>query len=281
MDIMNGKLCMVTGATAGIGYCTALEIAKVGASVIIVGRNQDKCVTTVRKIQKESGNDSVESLEADLSSHSQIRTIAEKFYEQHDHLDVLVNNAGGFFLRRRLSQDGIEMTFALNHLAYFLLTSLLMDALKASPAARVINVSSGSHLHKHLDFNDLQLKKFYNPIQAYGRSKLANILFTYELSRRLVGTHITVNALTPGLVATNIWKRYWWMTLVINPVIQFIAQKPMEGAKTSVYLATSPEVDGVTGKYFAYQQPILTDPITYDVATARRLWQMSLELVGL
>jgi NAD(P)-dependent dehydrogenase (short-subunit alcohol dehydrogenase family) len=282
MGIMDGKLCMVTGATAGIGYYTALEIAKMGASVIIIGRNQEKCISAVQNIIEQSMNFSVEYLEADLSSQAQIRSIANTFYEHHDHLDVLVNNAGGVFLQRRLSVDGIEMTFALNHLAYFLLTDLMIGALKASQSARVVNVSSGSHLHEHLDFNDLQLTRFYNPIKAYGRSKLANILFTYELSRRMMGTHITANGLTPGIVATDIWKKVnRYLTPLINPVIQHIAQAPLEGAQTSIYLATSPDVNGVTGKYFANQHPINSDPYTYDVRLAQQLWQRSLELVGM
>ena len=279
---MDGKLCMVTGATAGIGYYTALEIARMGASVIIIGRNPTKCITAVRSIKKGSGNTSVEYLEADLSSQAQIHTIAGKFYALHDHLDVLVNNAGGFFMRRQLSVDGIEMTFALNHLAYFLLTNLLIDALKSSPSARVINVSSGSHLHEHLDFNNLQLTRFYNPIKAYGRSKLANILFTYELSHQMMGTHVTANALTPGMVATDIWKKVnRWLTPLINPIMQRIAQTPLEGAQTSIYLATSPDVEGVTGEYFANLQPIRSDPSTYDRIAAQRLWERSLELVGM
>jgi NAD(P)-dependent dehydrogenase (short-subunit alcohol dehydrogenase family) len=282
MGGMVGKLCMVTGATAGIGYYTALEIARMGASVIIVGRNHTKCIAAVQRIKDESRNNLVDCLEADLSSQAQIRTIAKKYYEQYNHLDVLVNNAGGVFLRRKLSEDGIEMTFALNHLAYFLLTNLLIDALKASPSARVINVSSGSHLHEHLNFTDLQLTKFYNPIKAYGRSKLANILFTYELSRRVKGTHVTANALTPGMVATEIWKKVNpWLTPLINPVIQRIAQTPLEGAQTSIFLATSPELEGVTGKYFADQKSIDSDPNTYDEIAAQQLWQISLEMVGL
>jgi NAD(P)-dependent dehydrogenase (short-subunit alcohol dehydrogenase family) len=282
MGIMDGKLCIVTGATAGIGYCTALEIARMGASVIIIGRNQAKCLTTVKMIQEDAGNRSVEFLLADLSSQEQIRTIARIFYEQHDHLDVLVNNAGGFFLRRTLSVDGIEMTLAVNHLAYFLLTHLLSDALKASPSPRVVNVSSGSHYNEHMDFYDLQLSRFYNPVQAYGRSKLANILFTYELARRMAGTDVTSNALTPGMVATDIWKKVSrWLTPLINPIMQRIAQTPLEGAQTSIYLATSPEMEGVTGKYYADKHPIRSNSISYDLEVAQRFWEISLDLVGL
>lgn len=282
MGSMDGKLCMVTGATAGIGYYTALEIARMGASLIIIGHNQVKCMSSMKMIQEDTGNRSVEYLLADLSSQAQIRSAVSKFYEQHDHLDVLVNNAGAFFLRRRLSEDGIEMTLAVNHLAYFLLTNLLIDALKTSPSARVVNVSSGSHYNEHLDFNDLQLSRFYNPMQAYGRSKLANILFSYELTRRLVGTNITSNALTPGMVATDIWKKVnRWLTPLINPVIQHIAQTPLEGAQTSIYLATSPEVEGVTGKYYADKRPVRSSSVSYDVDTAQQLWKISSHLVGL
>jgi NAD(P)-dependent dehydrogenase (short-subunit alcohol dehydrogenase family) len=281
MGMMDGKLCMVTGATAGIGYCTALEVARMGASVILIGRDQMKCSNVVKSIQEQTGNQSVEYLLVDLSSQAQIRAAADKFYEQHDHLDILVNNAGGFFLRRRLSVDGIEMTLAVNHLAYFLLTNLLIGALKSSPAARVVNVSSGSHYNEHLDFNNLQLAKFYNPMQAYGRSKLANILFAYELSRRMERTNIASNALTPGMVATDIWKKVnRWLTPLISPVIRRIAQTPMEGAQTSIYLATSPEVEGITGKYFADKKPVRSNSASYDLDASKRLWEISLELVG-
>jgi NAD(P)-dependent dehydrogenase (short-subunit alcohol dehydrogenase family) len=282
MGMMDGKVCLVTGATAGIGYSTALEIARLGAAVTIIGRNQAKCAASVKMIREQTGNPDVEYLLADLSSQAQIRLAAGQFHEQHDHLDVLVNNAGGFYLSRKLSVDGIEMTLAVNHLAYFLLTLLLLEALKRSSSARVINVSSGSHTGEHLDFTNLQLAKFYNPLQAYGRSKLANILFSYELARRLEGTPVTSNALTPGMVATDIWKKVnRWLTPLINPVIQRIGQTPLEGAQTSIYLASSADVEGVTGKYFADKKPVRSNPASYDLGSAKRLWDMSLDLVGL
>jgi NAD(P)-dependent dehydrogenase (short-subunit alcohol dehydrogenase family) len=253
-----------------------------GASVIIVGRDENKCATTVKLIHEESANASVSYLRADLSSQEQIHEITNKFYEQHDHLDVLVNNAGGFFLRRRLSVDGIEMTFALNHLAYFLLTLLLLDALKASSNSRVVNVSSGSHLHEHIDFDDLQLTRFYIPMRAYGRSKLANILFTYELARQLKGSHVTANALTPGMVATDIWKKVNpALTPLILPFINWMGKTSQEGAQTSIYLATSPGLEGVTGKYFADQQQVSSGKCSYDITSARRLWGISRKMVGL
>jgi NAD(P)-dependent dehydrogenase (short-subunit alcohol dehydrogenase family) len=234
----------------------------------------------MKRIQEDSGNQTVEYLLADLSSQDQIRALAETFYRQYDHLDVLVNNAGGFFMRRRLSVDGFEMTFALNHLNYFLLTNLLLDAIKASQSARVVNVSSDSHRGQTLDFNDLQLTKGYNPMRAYGRSKLANVLFTYELSRHLAGTHVTANALHPGMVATDIWRKVnRWLTPLIDLVIRRVALPPEEGAQTSIYLATAPELDGTTGKYFTLKQPVQSDPATYDGKAAQRLWDLSLEMV--
>jgi NAD(P)-dependent dehydrogenase (short-subunit alcohol dehydrogenase family) len=282
MGSMDGKICLVTGGSSGIGYYTAREIARMGAVVIILGRNELKCIAAVEAIQRETGNPTVEYLLADLSSQAQIREAARQFYDHHDCLDVLVNNAGGFFLRRRLTVDGFEMTFALNHLAYFLLTNLLITALKASSSARVVSVSSGAHYKRQLDFDDLQLVKFYNPMQAYGRTKLANLLFSYELARRLEGTHVTSNALTPGMVATDIWKKVNpWITPLINPVVQRVAKPPLEGAQTSIYLATSPEVEGVTGKYYADKQVVRSSAASYDLDTAKRLWEVSLQLVGL
>ncbi len=282
MASMEGKNVLVTGATAGIGLYTALEIARLGASVTVLGRDEIKCQHTVAWIQAEAVNRRVDYLLADLSSQAEVRAAAAAFHTRQGRLDVLVNNAGGFFMRRQLSVDGIELTFAVNHLAYFLLTLLLIDLLKQSTGARVINVSSGSHQSEHLDFDDLQLRRFYNPMQAYGRSKLANLLFTYELSRRLAGTRITANALTPGMVATDIWKKVnRFLTPLIAPVMKRIGQTPLEGAQTTIYLATSPEVEGVTGRYYANQLPISSSPASYDLEAARRLWQVSLALTGL
>jgi NAD(P)-dependent dehydrogenase (short-subunit alcohol dehydrogenase family) len=282
MGSMDGKVCMVTGATAGIGFYTAQEIARMGGRVIVVGRDQNKCMETANRIREGSGNSSIETLAADLSSQAQIRGAAKSFYEKYDHLDVLVNNAGGFFLRRKMSVDGIEMTLALNHLAYYLLTNLLIDALKASPSARVINVSSSTHTNEHIDFNNLQLAKFYNPVHAYGQSKLANLLFSYELSRRMAGTGVTSNALSPGWVASDIWKKINpWLTPVLNPIMQRIGITPQEGAQTSIYLATSTEVEGITGGYYVNKRPVRSSTASYDLDSARRLWEISAELVNL
>jgi NAD(P)-dependent dehydrogenase (short-subunit alcohol dehydrogenase family) len=279
---MEGKICLVTGGTAGIGYYTALEIARMGATLIIIGRDRQKCISAVEAMRSETGNPAVDYLLADLASQVEIRAVAEQFLARHAHLDVLVNNAGAFFLRRKLSVDGIEMTLAVNHLAYFLLTNLLLEALQASPSARVVNVSSGSHVHAQLDLNDLQMRKFYNPLNAYARSKLANILFSYELARRMAGTHVTSNALSPGMVATEIWKKVNpWLTPLIYPLIRLIGQAPLQGAQTGIYLATFPEVEGVTGKYYADKRSIRSSPASYDQQLAKRLWEVSLKLVGL
>jgi retinol dehydrogenase-14 len=279
---MDRKICMVTGANTGIGFYTALEIARLGGAVIIIGRNREKCENAVSMIQRETGNLAVEYLLADLSSQAQIRSAAAQFNAKYDRLDVLVNNAGGAFLRRTLTEDGIERTFAVNHLAYFLLTNLLVEALKNSPGGRVINVSSGGHYGQQLDFDNLQLSKSYSIYRAYGRSKLSNVLFTYELARRMAGTHVTSNALSPGMVATDIWKKVnRLLTPFITPVIKHYGQSPLEGAQTSIYLATSPDVEGVTGKYFADCKPVHSSAASYDLDAAKRLWEVSLRLTGL
>ncbi len=282
MGLMDGKVCLITGATSGIGYYTAQEIARLGADVVIIGRDPARCQASVSQIQHATGSPSVAYIIADLSSQSQVRAAAGRFYQSHDHLDVLVNNAGSVFLFRKKSVDGIEMTFAVNHLAYFLLTLLLLPALKNSPSARVVSVSSGGHYNQHLDFDNLQLKGFYDPWHAYGRSKLANIYFAYELARRLHGTRVTSNALNPGLVDTEIWTK---VNRLITPLLKYYVhrngQSPLAGAQTSIYLATSPEVEGITGKYYASLTQRESSPVSHDQVSATRLWEISLEMTGL
>jgi len=278
---MNGKVCMVTGATAGIGKVTALELARKGAVVVIGCRNQEKGVQITAEIREISGNPKVDYLVADLSSQVQIRRMVSEFKEKYERLDVLVNNAGAAFLKRQLTPDGIEKTFALNHLSYFLITNLLLDMLIASAPSRIVNVSSGSHLGKRLDFDDLQLQKRYNPMKAYARTKLANILFTYELDRRLKGTGVTVNAVNPGRVATNIWKN---VGPIVGPLAAWLvtrnAQTPEEGAQGVIYLASSPEVEGLSAKYFRKIVEMESDPVTYDLDIARNLWEISERMTG-
>ncbi len=278
---MSGKTCVVTGATSGIGEVTTLELARMGASVIFLGRNPDRCKATQARITMNTGNTSVEYLVADFSSMAQVREAARHLLEKHTRLDVLINNAGAVFLHHQKSVDGYEMTFALNHLSYFLFTLLLLDALKASSPARIVNVSSDSQRGRRLDFNDLQNKKSYNVMKAYGRSKLANMLFTYELARRLEGSGVTANALHPGAVATRIWQRGGPLNPLISLIMRRVSLTPEQGAETTIYLASSPEVEGVTGKYFVKCKAVRSDPASYDEATAKQLWETSLHLVGL
>ena len=274
---MQGKIVLVTGATNGIGLVTARELARLGARVTIVSRNAGKCAAVAEKIKTEIGQP-VEFIAADLSTLAGIRQAAAAFKGSHTHLHVLVNNAGALFIHRRLTVDGYEMTFALNHLNYFLLTDLLLDILKESAPARIVNVASGSHLGASLDLDNLQGEKHFHGMQTYGQSKLANILFTYELARRLEGTGVTVNALHPGSVATGFARNNGFFYNYGTKVAGLFLRKPEQGAQTSIYLASSPEVEGVTGKYFFDCQPVNLSPLSHDRALAEKLWQVSLEL---
>jgi NAD(P)-dependent dehydrogenase (short-subunit alcohol dehydrogenase family) len=278
---MNGKIVMVTGATNGIGKVSALELAKMGATVILVSRSAEKCETVAKEIRQAAGHDRVIAMPADLSVQSEIHRLAEQFLAAYTQLDVLLNNAGAIYTAREVSKDGIEMTWALDHLNYFLLTNLLLSALKAAPAARVVNVSSGAHMIGKINFDDVQFNKGYSGFKAYSQAKLANIMFTYELARRMQGTNVTTNALHPGAVSTgfgqnnaglfsSVWKLFGRFTLSAE-----------EGAKTSIYLASSPEVAGVTGKYFDKCKPIKSNAASYVEADQKRLWDLSAEMVKL
>jgi NAD(P)-dependent dehydrogenase (short-subunit alcohol dehydrogenase family) len=278
---MQNKICLITGATSGIGQATAMGLAKMGATVIVAGRSEERCQKTVAHIQQETRNFHVNYLLGDLSVQAQVRQLAEKFKARYKRLDVLVNDAGAIFLRRRVSADGIEMNIALNHLAYFLLTNLLLDTLKASAPARVVNVASNSHYGKHLDFDNLELKRGYNPLRAYGRSKLCNLYFTYELARQLEDTDVTVNAMHPGFVATNMGANNGWLVRSFLPLIHRNSLTPEQGARTAVYLASSSDVEGVTGKYFVREREVKSDPVSYDESAAKRLWEVSERMTGL
>jgi NAD(P)-dependent dehydrogenase (short-subunit alcohol dehydrogenase family) len=278
---MNGKVCLITGGTSGVGLETARGLAQVGATVVIVGRNADKSARTTERLRAETRNQSINFMLADLSSQAQIRALASEFKRRYDRLDVLVNNAGALFMSRTLSVDGIEMTFALNHLSYFLLTNLLLDLLKASAPSRIVNVASDAHDGATLDFDNLQGSVGPFGMRAYGQSKLANILFTYELARRLEGTGVTANALHPGVVASGFGANNGWLARLGMNVTHLFAISPAEGAQTSIYLASSPEVEGVTGKYFVKKQAVSSSKASYDVAAARRLWEISEQLTGL
>jgi NAD(P)-dependent dehydrogenase (short-subunit alcohol dehydrogenase family) len=276
---VEGKTVLVTGATNGIGLETARELSRMGAQVTIVSRNAEKCAAVAGAIKTETGN-RVKFIAADLSTLAGIRQAAVSFKQFHSQLHILVNNAGGFFFKRIVTPDGYEKTFALNHLNYFLLTTLLLDLLKVSAPTRVVNVASGSHVGARIDFNDLQGKKRYGGFRAYGQSKLANVLFTYELSRRLNYTGVTVNALHPGYVDTGIPLSSGFPGKIAKLSARLFAQKPEEGAQTSIYLAASTEVEGVTGKYFIDCRPVASSPESYDKLVAEKLWQVSLNLTG-
>jgi retinol dehydrogenase-12 len=284
MTQMKNKICLITGATAGIGEVTALKLAQMGATVVGVGRNPAKCEATTTRICTETGNPKVEFLIADLSSQTQIRTLAETFRQKYDRLDVLVNNAGAFYFNRQTSVDGFEMTFALNHLGYFLLTHLLLDLLKASAPSRIVSVSSSAHDNGVLDFNNLEMEKNYKGGQAYANSKLANVLFTYELARRLEGTGVTATVLHPGWVATDIGYNNMRGLLGIVRPFYWLYQKltaitPEEGTQTIIYLASSPEVEGVTGKFFVKSREKRSSSASYDVEVAKKLWEISEKMV--
>ena len=298
---MAGKVCLVTGATSGIGEATARELARRGATVVVVGRSADRCAATVEPIRRQTGNPAVESLTADLSSLAEVRRLAREFRERHPRLHVLVNNAGAMFARRVESVDGIEMTLALNHLSPFLLTTLLLDPLKAAAPSRVVTVSSHAHeMVNGFDFDDPQATKagfwgyggnasaiytLFAPMKhpallQYAQSKLANLLFTSELARRLAGTGVTANALSPGFVATRFMAGNgtlgWFMRLWSG----LFGVTPEVGAKTAVYLVTSPDVEGVSGRHFAKEKETPTSPASRDEGAAKRLWELSERLVG-
>ena len=278
---MAGKICLVTGGTDGIGRVTALELANMGANVIIVGRNPAKSAITALDIREESGNSAVEFFVTDLSSQGQVRRLAKDFKERHQRLDVLVNNVGAFFVRLHRSVDGIEMTFALNHLSYFLLTNLLLDELMVSAPARIVNVSSGAHKGARIEMNRVHCPNRYLGWRAYARSKLCNLFFTYELARRLERTDVTVNALHPGLVGTNILKNNGLIGRVMNSVLRVRGISVEEGASTSVYAATSSEMEGVSGKYLEKSRIIRSSKLSYDQDQAAALWELSARLTGL
>lgn len=282
---MKGKICVVTGATSGIGAATAKGLARLQATTIIIGRSRQKCDRIVNEIKKDTGNPFVRYYLADLSSKNEISKVADQLKEDYPNVDVLINNAGAKFVSRLESIDGYEMSFALNHLAYFTLTGLLINHLLKSMDGRIINVSSGSHGScAAINFDDPQYRTDYDGKLAYAQSKLANILFTYELAGRLNGTRLAVNALAPGGVATNFARNNGiipWLKHIVAHILARNLISAAEGAKTSVFLATFPKVKGVSGKYFAEQRVIQSSKASYDRDAAKRLWKLSLDLTGI
>jgi NAD(P)-dependent dehydrogenase (short-subunit alcohol dehydrogenase family) len=279
---MHGKICLVTGATSGIGRVTAAALANKGATLVVVGRDPDRTQATVAQLQHDTGNPAITGLIAELSSQEHIAHLVTAFRHRFARLDVLVNNAGAIFNKRQLSVDGIEMTFALNHLAYFCLTQRLLDVLKTSVPARIVNVASNAHHRGRIDFDNLQGARHYSGWRAYCQSKLANVLFTYQLAERLTGTGVSVNALHPGFVASNFGQNNrGFFALMVRLSMRFRAISPTEGAQTTIHLASSPDVDGITGKYFYNKQAVQSSPASYDTKVAQRLWQLSVELTDL
>lgn len=277
--ILEDKICLVTGATSGIGAVTARELARLGGTVIAVGRHAGRCARQIERIQREIPGARAEASVADLSSQQEVRRLAERFASRHERLDILVNNAGALFMRRQMSVDGLEMTFAVNHLSHFMLTLLLMEQLRGSRRARVVTVSSMAHERRGIDFENLQGEKRYERIGAYAQSKLANLLFTYELARRLEGTHVTANALHPGTVATNLGSDRGWLRVRMRNLLK-PSITPEQGARTAIFLASSPEVEGVSGRYFHECREVRSSEASYDEAAAARLWRISEDLTG-
>lgn len=271
---MKGKLVMVTGANSGIGKVTARELAKRGAQVVAVCRDPARGEAAVADVRKESGGD-VELMLCDFASQRSIRELAEDFRQKHGRLDVLVNNAGSILGSRSLTEDGYETTFAVNHLGYFLLTRELLDLLVASAPSRIVNVASEAHRTGHLDFDDLFASGRYSAMRAYGTSKLANICFTFELARRLEGRGVTANCLHPGVVATNFGASASSLFRFAVKAVQPFLLDADQGAATTIYLASSPDVEGVTGKYFIRKKVAKTSAEAADPAVARRLWEVS------
>ncbi len=280
---MQGKVCMVTGANSGIGKATVLALAQMGAIVVMVCRDRARGEQARSEITTKSGNTAVDLLLADLSSQQSIRQLVETFQHHYTHLHVLINNAGAAFPgRRRETVDGVEMTFAVNYLAPFLLTNLLLDVLTASTPARIINVSSAAHQSGSMQMDDLQAEKRYRPMRTYPQAKLAVVLFTYELARRLQGMGVTVNCLHPGFVATHFAQSDGGPAVrLLVKVLGSFGASPQEGANTSIYLASSAEVEGVTGKYFVKCIPRRSAAISYDESLQRHLWEQSAQLVNL
>jgi len=277
---MQGKVCLVTGSNTGVGFVTARELAKMGATVVMVCRNRAKGEAAQAEIKEMSGNDQIDLIVADLSRLSEVRRVASSFKQKYSQLHVLINNAGAINGERKVTPDRLEETFATNYLAPFLLTQLLLDVLKASAPARIVNVSSSGHASGHIDFVDLQGVHNYSFMKAYTQSKLAQIYFTYELAAQLKDTGVTVNALHPGLVSSDFNKGTKGIAHFIGEVVYFFNGITVEkGAQTTLYLATSPEVEGVSGKYFSESKETPSSKLSYDLAIRQRLWQVSEEFI--
>jgi len=281
---MNGKICLVTGASSGIGKATALGLAKKGATAVMVCRDAHKGQAALNEVKRKSGNNSLDLLVADLSSQAAIRSLADEYRSKYQHLHVLVNNAGVYYTKRHVTVDGLEAMFTVNYLARFLLTNLLLDIIKKSAPARIINVAGAYHAKGKINFDDLQGEKAFDGQRANHQSKLADVLFTYELARRLEGTGVTVNCLHPGMVATSLVdkdKDFPMFFKLLYKLSKPLMKSPAKGAETTLYLASSPEVEGITGQYFVNKKISPSSPESHDTQLAQRLWDVSAQLTGL
>ena len=274
------KIMIVTGATGGIGLITARELAAIGAKVVLVGRSAARLADAVALITQQTPDAQLDTIQADLSSQAEVCAVADTIKQRYDHIDVLINNAGAYYTTHQLSVDGIEMTWALNHMAPFLLTTQLLDLLRASAPARIITVASAAHQGATIDFDDLEGKKRFSGWKAYGQSKLANIMFTYELANRLLESDVTANCLHPGFVATGFAQNNaGWFAKFFAVMQRYMAITPEQGAETSIFLARSDSVVTTTGRYFDKCKPVPSSKVSYDVTTQRRLWQLSQNMV--
>lgn len=279
MDL-KGKICIVTGSNSGIGKVTALEIAKMGATVIMVSRDRNKGEKALEEVRNLSGNKDVELMLCDFASQKSIRKFAEEFKSKYQKLHILVNNAGLILTEKTITEDGIESTFAINHIGYFLLTELLLDVIRESTPARIVNVSSDAHKTGHIDFDDINFeRKKYSSIGAYCNSKLANILFTRELAKRLKGTKITVNCLHPGVISSNFGSNTSGILGFLVKIAKPFFTTVEKGAETQIYLATSPQVDDVTGEYFSKKKVAYTTSEANNEGIAKKLWDVSNEMI--
>jgi len=277
---LNGKVVIITGANTGIGYITARDLAKMGAHVILAGRTKEKLDQALNTLKQETQGKEVkaETMILDLSSFKSIREFVQNFKAKNLPLHILINNAGVMALpNRQVTVDGLEMQIGTNHFGHFLLTTLLLDVIKASAPARIVNLSSRGHNLGNIDFNNLQLETGYGSWYAYGNSKLANILFTNELQRRLEGTKVFTNSVHPGWVATELAKNMGGFAgwLAMNVAQKLFAKTPEQGAQTSIYVAVSPELEGVGGKYYADCAELSTSDRAQDVEAAKKLWEIS------
>jgi NAD(P)-dependent dehydrogenase (short-subunit alcohol dehydrogenase family) len=280
-DLLHGKVCLITGSSSGIGKATASGLAALGATVVLACRDSGRGEAARQEIIRESNNQSVSVGLVDLARLDSVRSFADDFRQKYSRLDALVNNAGIYASRRIVTADGFESTFAVNHLAHFLLTNLLLELMKASAPSRIVNVSSEAQSRGHINFNDLQGERKYSGWKSYPQSKLANVLFTYELARRLEGTGVTVNCVHPGTVRTNFARNNGgFMGLIVRVFAPFMLS-PEQGARTVVWLASSPEVEYSTGKYFANRSELRSSSESYDLEVAKHLWEVSRKLTGL